>query len=78
MEKLIFGFYTDGDGARLEINGDIADVLSGFVLAFTVNPDVKDTIKKALDISEDMGDDISEMIKENVTHETKNTETTTD
>ena len=78
MEKLIFGFYTDGDGARLEINGDVADVLSGFVLAFTVNPDVKDTIKKALDISDDMGDEISEMIKENVTHETKNTETTTD
>lgn len=73
MEKLIFGFYTDGDGARLEINGDIADVLSGFVLAFTVNPDVKETIKKALDISEDMGDEISEMIKENVTHETKDT-----
>lgn len=78
MEKLIFGFYTDGDGARLEINGDVADVLSGFVLAFTVNPDVKETIKKALDISEDMGDEISEMIKENVTHETKDTETTTD
>lgn len=78
MEKLIFGFYTDGDGARLEINGDVADVLSGFVLAFTVNPEVKNIIKRALDISEDMGDEISEMIKENVTHETKDTETTTD
>lgn len=78
MEKLIFGFYTDGDGARLEINGDIADVLSGFVLAFTVNPDVRETIKKALDIYENMGDEISDMIKENVTHETKNTETTAD
>lgn len=78
MEKLIFGFYTDGDGARLEINGDIADVLSGFVLAFTVNPDVKETIKKALTLSDDMGDEITNMIKENVRHETKNTEATTD
>jgi len=77
MEKLIFGFYTDGDGARLEINGDIADLMSGFVLAFTVNPEIKDVIKKSLDFTDNMDEDIMNLIKDNVSNEAEDTEADT-
>lgn len=61
-EKTIFGFFTEGDNARVDINGTGEEVVAGLVMLLNANPSMELMMDAAMKVYKNMPDDLAKMM----------------
>jgi len=64
-EKLIFGFFAEGDNARVELNGTGEEIVSGLVMLLHSNKSMGEMMKAAMEVYDKFSDDLDELIANN-------------